>query len=336
LLALGSKVPGPIFVRSALYTGRASHHGDGDAAEDGLQVIDDRVRFGVYSGPQHATFEGCAELWRRCEELGYDWLSVFDHFMPIVGDPDGPCFEGPTMMAAMAAQTTRVRVAILVTGVTYRHPAVAANIAATIDHISGGRAEYGVGAAWMEQEHRQYGIPFPRVGVRMDMLDEACRVMRGLWTEERFSFDGEHYRLDEARLEPKPLQARLPLMIGGAGEKRTLRIVAEHADIWNTGLDEIETFRHKLDVLSRHCEDVGRDPAEIRKSLTLRAVLADDEAGLTARRRELAAQLPIDELGSSSSPPSSASSDCCRSTNSARAISCSPPTRHMTGRASSS
>jgi F420-dependent oxidoreductase-like protein len=258
-------------------------------------VFGDRIRFGVYSGPQHATFEDCLELWRRCQELGYDWLSVFDHFMLIVGDPDGPCFEGPTMMAAMAAHTTRVRVAILVTGVTYRHPAVAANIAATIDHISGGGAEYGVGAAWFEQEHREYGIPFPRVGVRMDMLDEACRVMRGLWTKDRFSFDGEHYQLDDAQLKPKPLQARLPLMIGGAGEKRTLRIVAEHADVWNTGLDEIETFRHKLDVLSHHCEDVRRDPAEIRKSLTIRAILAKDEAHLRARRRELAPNLPIDE-----------------------------------------
>jgi F420-dependent oxidoreductase-like protein len=251
------------------------------------------IRFGVYSGPQHASFAAYLELWRRCEELGYDWISVFDHFMPIVGDPDGPCFEGPTMMAAMAAHTTRVRVAILVTGVTYRHPAVAANIAATIDHISGGRAEYGVGAAWFEKEHRQYGIDFPRLGVRMDMLDEACRVMRGLWTEERFSFAGEHYRLEDAQLDPKPLQARLPLMIGGEGEKRTLRIVAEHADVWNTGLGDVETFRHKLGVLERHCADVGRDPAEIRKSLTLRAVLADDETALRTRRREV--KLPLDE-----------------------------------------
>jgi alkanesulfonate monooxygenase SsuD/methylene tetrahydromethanopterin reductase-like flavin-dependent oxidoreductase (luciferase family) len=119
--------------------------------------------------------------------------------------------------------------------------------------------------------------------------------MRGLWTEERFSFDGEHYRLDDAQLEPKPLQGQLPLMIGGAGEKRTLRIVAEHADVWNTGLGEIKTFRHKLEVLSRHCEDVGRDPAEIRKSLTFRAILAEDEAALKARRRELAPKLSIDE-----------------------------------------
>jgi len=253
------------------------------------------LRFGVYSGPQHASFEDCLGLWRRCEDLGYDWVSVFDHFMPIVGNPEGPCFEGPTMLAAMAAHTSRVRVAILVTGVTYRHPAVAANIAATIDHISGGRAEYGIGAAWMEEEHREYGIPFPRLGVRMDMLDEACRVLRGLWTEERFSFAGEHYRLEHAQMQPKPLQARLPLIIGGDGERRTLRIVAEHADVWNTGLHEIETFRHKLDVLARHCADVGRDPAEIRKSLTLRAVLAPDEAAVAERRRELAPALPIEE-----------------------------------------
>jgi F420-dependent oxidoreductase-like protein len=258
-------------------------------------MLGDGVRFGVYSGPQHATFEGYLELWRRCEDLGYDFVSVFDHFMPIVGDPEGPCFEGPTMMAAMAAHTTRVRVAILVTSVPYRHPAVAANIATTIDHISGGRTEFGLGAGWFEQEARQYGIRFPRLGVRMDMLDEACRVLRGLWTEQRFSFDGEHYKLEDAQMDPKPLQARLPLLIGGAGEKRTLRIVAEHADVWNTGLSEIETFRHKLDVLGRHCVDVGRDPGEIRKSLTFRAVLAEDEAALRARRREPAPTLPLDE-----------------------------------------
>jgi alkanesulfonate monooxygenase SsuD/methylene tetrahydromethanopterin reductase-like flavin-dependent oxidoreductase (luciferase family) len=117
----------------------------------------------------------------------------------------------------------------------------------------------------------------------------------GLWTEERFSFEGKHFTVTDAQMDPKPLQARLPLIIGGEGEKRTLRIVAEHADVWNTGLGDIDTFRHKLDVLSRHCEDVGRDPAEIRKSLTFRAVLAEDEAALKERRRELAPKLPIEE-----------------------------------------
>ena len=260
-----------------------------------VQIFGDKIRFGIHAGPQLATYEQLSEMWKRAEELDFDWVSVFDHFMPIFGDPEAGCFEGVTMMAALAAVTSKIRVGMLVTGVTYRHPAVAANMAATIDHISGGRAEYGVGAAWFEKEHDQYGIPFPRIGVRMDMLDEACRVLRGLWTQERFSFHGEHYDLTDARMEPKPLQARLPLIIGGEGERRTLRIVAEHADVWNTGMDEVEIFRHKLGVLARHCEDVGRDPAEIRKSLTLRAVLAEDEAALKERRRELTGKLPIEE-----------------------------------------
>jgi F420-dependent oxidoreductase-like protein len=254
-----------------------------------LQVFGSDIRFGVHSGPQNTAFDGCLELWRRSEELGYDWVSVFDHFMPIFSNPDGPCFEGVTLMAAMAAHTSRIRVGMLVTGVTYRHPAVAANMAATIDQISGGRAEYGVGAGWFEKEHRQYGIPFPRIGVRMDMLEEACQIMRGLWTEERFSFEGRHYQLKDAQMEPKPVQDHMPLVIGGSGERRTLRIVAEHGDIWNTFLGDIEVFRHKLDVLERHCADAGRDPADIRKSLTFRAILADDERAVAQRRRELEA-----------------------------------------------
>src|SRR4051794_19412403 len=128
------------------------------------------LRFGVHSGPQNTTAEDYLGLWRRAEDLGYDRVSAFDHFMPIFSDPTGPCFEGPTMLAAAAAQTSRVRCGIVVLGVTYRHPAVVANIAATIDHISGGRVEFGMGAAWFELEHDQYGIRFPRIGERMDML----------------------------------------------------------------------------------------------------------------------------------------------------------------------
>ena len=187
----------------------------------------------------------------------------------------------------MAERTSRVRCGMLVLGVTYRHPAVVANIAATIDHLSGGRLELGMGAAWFELEHEQYGIPFPRIGARMDMLDEACRIMRSLWTQETTTFEGKHFQLKDARLEPKPVQERLPLVIGGAGERRTLRIVAEHADIWHTGLGGVEPYRHKLDVLAGHCADVGRDPADVRKSLTFRAVLADDERAAQERMTEL-------------------------------------------------
>jgi F420-dependent oxidoreductase-like protein len=252
-----------------------------------VQVFGDKIRFGIHSGPQNATYDEILSLWKRGDELGYDWISVFDHFMPIFGDSEGGCFEGPTMMAALAANTTRARVAILVTGVTYRHPAVAANIAATIDHISGGRCEYGVGAAWFEKEHKQYGIPFPRIGVRMDILDEHCRIMRGLWTQERFSFEGKHFTITDAQMDPKPVQEHLPLVIGGSGERRTLRIVAEHGDVWNTFLGDIDEYKHKLDVLSQHCADVGRDPADIRKSLTFRVILGSDDAEAEARRSKV-------------------------------------------------
>ncbi len=254
-----------------------------------MQLHGDAIRFGVHAGPQNATYDEFAALWARVEELGYDWISVFDHFRPIFSDPAGPIFEGPTMLAALAARTSRIRVAILVTGVTYRHPAVAANIASTIDHISGGRCEYGAGAAWFELEHDMLGIPFPRIGVRMDMLDEACRVMRGLWSEESFSFSGEHYTLTDARLNPRPVQERLPLVIGGGGEKRTLRIVAEHADIWNGFLTTPDEYRHKLDVLRGHCADAGRPYEDVRKSLTFRAILAGTEEAARAK----AAAMPI-------------------------------------------
>ena len=252
-----------------------------------MQIFGPDIRFGVHSGPQNTSFEDYRDLWLRCEELGYDWVSDFDHFYPIYSDPTGPQFEGMTLLSAMAAHTSRVRCAVLVLGVTYRHPAVLANMAATIDHVSGGRLELGMGAAWFELEHEQYGIPFPRIGVRMDMLDEACRIMRSLWTQETTTFEGKHFQLKDARLEPKPVQEHLPLVIGGAGERRTLRIVAEHGDIWNTFYGDVDEYRHKLDVLGQHCADVGRDPADVRKSLTFRAILDEDEQAARDRAREL-------------------------------------------------
>lgn len=257
-----------------------------------MQVFGDAIRFGVHSGPQNTSFDDYRDLWLRCEELGYDWVSDFDHFYPIHTDPAGSQFEGLTLLAGMAAHTSRVRCGMLVLGVTYRHPAVVAKMAATIDHISGGRLELGMGAAWFELEHDQYGIPFPRIGVRMDMLDEACRIMRSLWTRETTSFEGRHFRLTDARCEPKPVQEHLPLVIGGSGERRTLRIVAEHGDIWNTFYGDVDEYRHKLDVLAGHCSDVGRDPADVRKSLTFRALLDEDEEAA----RERAAALYGDPL----------------------------------------
>src|SRR3954452_401045 len=252
-----------------------------------MQIFGDDVRFGVHSGPQHTSYEDYRDVWLRCEELGFEWVSDFDHFYPLSGDVTGPQFEGLTLLSAMAASTERVRCGMLVLGVRKRHPAVVANMAATIDHVSGGRLELGMGAAWFEIENEQYGFPFPRIGVRMDMLDEACRIMRSLWTQETTTFEGRHFQLKDARLEPKPVQDHLPLVIGGAGERRTLRIVAEHGDIWNTFYGDVDEYRHKLDVLAGHCSDVGRDRADVRKSLTFRALLDDDEAAARERAREL-------------------------------------------------
>ncbi|MFI5819522.1 TIGR03560 family F420-dependent LLM class oxidoreductase [Streptomyces rishiriensis] len=250
------------------------------------------IRFGVHSGQQYTRFDDCLALWTRAEELGYDWVSLFDHQRPPLGGPDGPCFDGPTLLAALAARTRRIRCGMLVSAVTWRHPAMAASIAATLDHVSGGRLEFGVGAGGADLAYEQYGIPFPATGERLNMLDEACEIMRGLWTRERVDHAGEHYRLSDARLEPKPVQDRLPLVIGGGGEKRTLRTVARHADVWNTLLTDVDTYRRKQTVLRGHCDEIGRNPDEIRLSMTFRVVLAEDEARVEERKRERLALLP--------------------------------------------
>jgi F420-dependent oxidoreductase-like protein len=253
------------------------------------------IRFGIHSGQQYSDFPGYVDLWQEAERLGFDWASVFDHFLPIQADPDGPCFEGMTLLAAMAAHTQRLRLGMLVVGVTYRNPALLAKMAATIDHVSGGRLELGLGAAWYELEHGQYGFEFPAIGTRMDMLDEGMQVVRALLVDETANFEGRHYRLRDARCEPKPIQERLPLWVGGSGEKRTLRVVAEHADGWNTFLFPEDAYRHKLDVLARHCADVGRDPGTIRKQAVFRALLGEDEAEVAERVRERTAELGISE-----------------------------------------
>jgi F420-dependent oxidoreductase-like protein len=255
-----------------------------------VQIFEGQLRFGIHSGQQNTDFPGYVDLWRNAEEIGLDWASVFDHFLPIMADPEGPCFEGFALLAAMAASTTRLRCGMIVAGVTYRNPAVFANIGMTIDHISGGRAEIGIGAAWYELEHNDYGIPFPTIGTRMRMLDEACTIIKSLWTERKTTFAGRHFQVQDAMCEPKPIQSPLPLWVGGAGERKTLRIVAKHADGWNTFLGSEEVYRHKLEVLAGHCADVGRDPADIRKSLVFGAILGEDEAEAEERLAERAEQ----------------------------------------------
>jgi F420-dependent oxidoreductase-like protein len=238
------------------------------------------VRVGIKLSQQMCTLEQQRAMWRLADEAGFDHFWVFDHFNPIGSAPlDGPIHEGWTVMAAAAEATSRVRIGNMVTGNTYRHPGVLAKIATTVDHLSGGRLEFGFGAGWAEVEHTMLGLDFPAVGERLRRLDEACVVIKKLWTEETSDFEGRYYRLTGALANPKPLQKPYPpIWIGGGGEQRTLRTVARHADVWNYGGGPIEQARHKVEVLRKHCEDVGRDPAEIRLSVQLR-LDADDVDG---------------------------------------------------------
>jgi F420-dependent oxidoreductase-like protein len=240
--------------------------------------------------PQHTAWEPIEAIWRAADampELCAGWL--FDHFYPINShDATGPCFEGWTALSYLAGITDRLRLGLMVSGNTYRHPALLAKMCATIDVMSRGRLEIGLGAAWNAQEHQAYGMEFPPTGVRMDALDEACQVLDLLLTQRVSNFVGEHYTLTDAYCEPKPVQSpRPPLVIGGGGERRTLRIVAKYADHWNFPGRTGEELRAKLEVLHGHCEAVGRNLAEIEVSAHLFEPL--DPAGAVAAARDLQA-----------------------------------------------
>ncbi len=240
--------------------------------------------------PQHSEWAPIEELWRAADEMPEvtgGWL--FDHFYPINSDdPTGPCFEGWTALAYLAGITSRLRLGLMVSGNTYRHPALLANICATLDVVSRGRLEIGLGAAWNEAEHTAYGIEFPRTGVRMDMLDEACQVLDALLTQRVSNFNGTHYRLTDAYCEPKPVQQpRPPLVIGGGGEQRTLRIVAKYADHWNFPGRTGAELTAKREVLLQRCAEVGRDPKEIEISVHLFEPL--EPAASAASAKDLAA-----------------------------------------------
>jgi F420-dependent oxidoreductase-like protein len=221
-------------------------------------------------------FDDVLTLARHVERTGWDGIWYADHFMPNEPDPSEPCHEVWTTLAALAALVPRLRIGPLVLGNTYRHPAVVANMAATLDHISGGRLVLGLGGGWQENEHAAYGLEFHTVGTRLRMLDEACQVIKALFTERRASFEGRHYRLHDAPMEPKPLQDPLPLMIGGGGEKVTLRIAAQHADEWNVWGD-VARLRQKMEVLDAHCERLGREPSSLQRSAAVLVHLSDDE-----------------------------------------------------------
>jgi alkanesulfonate monooxygenase SsuD/methylene tetrahydromethanopterin reductase-like flavin-dependent oxidoreductase (luciferase family) len=242
-----------------------------------MKHLSDTIRAGLHSGPVNTTYAQYLDLWQRAEALGFQWASLFDHFRP-PDFPDGPCFEGSTLLAAMAAGTKKLSCGMLVFGIANRHPAMVANIASTIDHISGGRLELGLGAGAPDFAQQQYGFLFPPVGVRMEMLDEYCQVLDSLLYKEQTTFQGKYYHLEKAQVIPRPVQSRIPLIIGGAGEKRTLDLVARHADIWNTfTAGNIGEYRHKSSVLGDFCATHNRPVEEIRKSILFRAIIFDDD-----------------------------------------------------------
>jgi len=245
------------------------------------------MRFSVWPGPNNSWEETLAVA-RHAEATGWDGVWYADHFMPNQEDVSGPTNECWTTLAALAALVPRMRLGSLVAGNMYRHPAVLAKMAAGIDIISGGRLVLGLGAGWQENEHRKYGIEFSTVGGRLSRLEEACQVVTGLLRDERTTFRGKYYQLDEAPLVPKPVQQPLPLLIGGGGEKRTMRIAARYADEWNVW-GRPDVLRHKMGILDGHCRDLGRDPKAIQRSAQAFVFLSEDGAVL-----ERARQMPAD------------------------------------------
>jgi len=236
------------------------------------------IRFGIQTPQQHTSWAEILSLWQETDTLGYDTAWVFDHFLPIFSDPTGPCLEAWTALGALAMATKKVRLGAMVTGNTYRHPAVLAKMATTVDIVSGGRLILGIGAGWFEQEHREYGIPFHTVGERLRRLDEALEVIKRLCGEDHASFAGRYHELRAANFQPKPIQRpHPPILIGASGENMALGIVAKHAQMWNS-FGTPDVFRHKIARLTDHCERIGRDPATIEKSVLLSGAFAIGEA----------------------------------------------------------
>jgi F420-dependent oxidoreductase-like protein len=243
-------------------------------------------------------FDHVAGLATAAEDSGFDSVWVMDHYfqLPPLGGPDQPMLEAYTLLGALAARTQRVQLGTLVTGVTYRNPGILAKIVTTLDIVSRGRAILGIGGAWYDVEHRALGVEYPSDRVRLDMLEEAVQVCRAMFSADDVSFTGKYFRLDHARNLPRPVQAGGPkIMIGGGGEKRTLRLVARYADKCNVTGDA-STLAHKIEVLHRHCAEVGRDPAEVGITWMSPLILTTSEENTAEMRAILAATGSAEEV----------------------------------------
>jgi len=261
----------------------------------GLQIPS--FTYGRPGGEVPELFERVAAIATTAESSGFDSLWVMDHFfqIPLVGREDEPMFEAYTLLGALAARTRHARLGAMVTGVTYRNPAVLAKQVTALDVISGGRAVLGIGAAWYEREHEGLGVDFPPLGERFARLEEALVICRAMFSADSSTFEGRYYQVHEAPNRPRPVQGGgPPILIGGSGERRTLRLVAEHGDACNL-FGDAATVGHKLDVLARHCEAVGRDPATITKTRLGTLVIGATAAEADRKVRDLAARRGVDE-----------------------------------------
>ena len=240
------------------------------------------IKFGAAATQAGVSWDELLSLWQELDhDSNFDHLWLMDHFVTGMGTAfgsEGPCIEGWTALAALAQATSRVRLGILVSGNTYRHPAVLSKMATAVDHISGGRLEFGIGAAWHTYEHQAFAIPFYTTRERLERLDEAAHVIKLLWTQPRPTFQGRYYQLDQPPYNPASVQQpHPPIVIGGGGEKRTLRTVATYADAANVS-GTPEEVRHKYEVLKQHCKDVGRDYSSIRRTIQAPLFLNEDPA----------------------------------------------------------
>jgi len=236
------------------------------------------VRAGVLVWNQYTSWAAMREVGTRIDALGYDSLWTWDHLYPIIGDPDGPFLEGYMVLAGWSQQTSRATLGLLVGANTFRNPALVVKMVTTLDHLSDGRAVLGLGAAWFDTEHLAFGLEFGHsVGERLDWLDESVELMRAMLDEPSASARGPHYQARDVRNDPRPVRERLPILIGGAGERKTLRTIARFADAWNVSLVTPEEAAHKDEVLRRWCDEVGRDPESIERSISLGPLIIRDD-----------------------------------------------------------
>ncbi|HXH23545.1 MAG TPA: TIGR03560 family F420-dependent LLM class oxidoreductase [Dehalococcoidia bacterium] len=252
------------------------------------------MKLGVMiEGQEGLNWERWKEIVRATEELGYESLWRSDHFFSLMGARDRDALETFVSLVHVAENTSRIRFGTLVCSMTFRHPALVARMAAGIDRLSGGRFILGIGAGWNVPEHEAFGIPFPPLKERMDILEDSAAIITGLWREPSFTFKGRVFELKDARLNPKPAQSPAPLLIGGGGERRTLRAVARYASEWNVTPMPIERYRQKVAALEGHCAAAGRDPSTIARSMMCGFIVGRDEAEALERVRALQQVMPM-------------------------------------------